>query len=214
MKKFNVAIDGPSGVGKSTIAKKIAEKYNMTHLDTGAMYRCIAYFMKNNPGDITTMLDHIDIQIKNNDVFLNNEDITSKIRNDEISILASDCAKIKEVRAFLVSKQKEIASNLGYILDGRDIGSVVLPDAEVKFYLTASAQVRAQRRFKEYQDKGMNVNYEHVLNDIERRDLQDSTRANSPLVKVEDAYELDTTSKSIEEVVNEACQYIESKVSV
>lgn len=214
MKKFNIAIDGPSGVGKSTIAKKIARQYNMIHLDTGAMYRCIAYFLKNNPGNIEEKLDQIQIQFDNNHVFLNQQDVTDEIRNEEISLLASDVAKNEKVRHFLVSKQREIAKNQGFILDGRDIGSVVLPDAQVKFYLSASAEVRAQRRFNEYQSKNIKVELKDLLNDIEKRDLQDSTRAHSPLIKVVDAYELDTSNKSIEEVIAEACEYIERKVQL
>lgn len=214
MKKFNIAIDGPSGVGKSTIAKKIARQYNMIHLDTGAMYRCIAYFLKNNPGNIEEKLDQIQIQFDNNHVFLNQQDVTDEIRNEEISLLASDVAKNEKVRHFLVAKQREIAKNQGFILDGRDIGSVVLPDAQVKFYLSASAEVRAQRRFNEYQSKNIKVELKDLLNDIEKRDLQDSTRAHSPLIKVVDAYELDTSNKSIEEVIAEACEYIERKVQL
>lgn len=214
MKKFNIAIDGPSGVGKSTIAKKIARQYNMIHLDTGAMYRCIAYFLKNNPGNIEEKLDQIQIQFDNNHVFLNQQDVTDEIRNEEISLLASDVAKNERVRHFLVAKQREIAKNQGFILDGRDIGSVVLPDAQVKFYLSASAEVRAQRRFHEYQSKNIKVELKDLLNDIEKRDLQDSTRAHSPLIKVVDAYELDTSNKSIEEVIAEACEYIERKVQL
>lgn len=214
MKKFNIAIDGPSGVGKSTIAKKIARQYNMIHLDTGAMYRCIAYFLKNNPGNIEEKLDQIQIQFDNNHVFLNQQDVTDEIRNEEISLLASDVAKNEKVRHFLVAKQREIAKNQGFILDGRDIGSVVLPDAQVKFYLSASAEVRAQRRFNEYQSKNIKVELKDLLNDIEKRDLQDSTRAHSPLIKVVDAYELDTSNKSVEEVIAEACEYIERKVQL
>lgn len=214
MKKFNIAIDGPSGVGKSTIAKKIARQYNMIHLDTGAMYRCIAYFLKNNPGNIEEKLDQIQIQFDNNHVFLNQHDVTDEIRNEEISLLASDVAKNEKVRHFLVAKQREIAKNQGFILDGRDIGSVVLPDAQVKFYLSASAEVRAQRRFNEYQSKNIKVELKDLLNDIEKRDLQDSTRAHSPLIKVVDAYELDTSNKSVEEVIAEACEYIERKVQL
>lgn len=214
MKKFNIAIDGPSGVGKSTIAKKIARQYNMIHLDTGAMYRCIAYFLKNNPGNIEEKLDQIQIQFDNNHVFLNQQDVTDEIRNEEISLLASYVAKNEKVRHFLVAKQREIAKNQGFILDGRDIGSVVLPDAQVKFYLSASAEVRAQRRFNEYQSKNIKVELKDLLNDIEKRDLQDSTRAHSPLIKVVDAYELDTSNKSIEEVIAEACEYIERKVQL
>lgn len=214
MKKFNIAIDGPSGVGKSTIAKNIAKQYNMIHLDTGAMYRCIAYFLKHHPGNIEEQLDDIKIHFEGDQVFLNDENVSKEIRNEEISLLASDIAKNENVRKFLVAKQREIAQDLGYILDGRDIGSVVLPDALVKFYLSASAQVRAERRFKEYQMKNIQIDFDELLKDIEKRDLQDSTRKHSPLVKVADAYELDTSNKTIEEVIGEASQYIESKVRV
>lgn len=178
------------------------------------MYRCIAYFLKNNPGNIEEKLDQIQIQFDNNHVFLNQQDVTDEIRNEEISLLASYVAKNEKVRHFLVAKQREIAKNQGFILDGRDIGSVVLPDAQVKFYLSASAEVRAQRRFNEYQSKNIKVELKDLLNDIEKRDLQDSTRAHSPLIKVVDAYELDTSNKSIEEVIAEACEYIERKVQL
>lgn len=209
--KFNIAIDGTSGVGKSSVAKLLAQHYTMNHLDTGAMYRAIAYFLKDEC-DIAQQLEKCCIELTNDKVILNGEDISNLIRNDAISMRASDISKNPIVRRFLVSQQQKIASKKGYILDGRDIGSVVLPEAEVKFFMIADASERATRRLKEYQSKGIACDYNEIYQNILLRDMQDSSREHSPLTQVVDAYLLDTTNKTIEEVVAEAIQYVESKV--
>lgn len=213
MMKFNIALDGPSGAGKSSIAKQIAQKYNLAHLDTGAMYRAIAYFFQNHE-DITILdgLKNIDLKIDKQKILLNGEDVSSKIRNDEIAALATKYAKLPEVRSFLIKKQQEIAQQKGYILDGRDIGSVVLPNAEIKFFLTADPKIRAERRFQEYKVKGMDVDFDTIYQDLIARDHENATRKHSPLIQVADAYLLDSSNKTIEEVVLEASNYIESKV--
>lgn len=212
--KFNIALDGPSGAGKSSIAKQLAKKYNLVHLDTGAMYRAIAYFFKNykKDMDITNALSKIKLSMEDNKVYLNEEDITNKIRNDEIASLATKYAKLEEIRTFLIAQQQKIASQKGYILDGRDIGSVVLPNAEIKFFLSADPKVRAERRYLEYKAKGMEVDFEKIYQDLVARDYENATRKHSPLIQVEDAYLLDSSNKTIDEVVEEASNYIESKV--
>ncbi len=209
--KFNIAIDGTSGVGKSSVAKQLAQHYTMNHLDTGAMYRAIAYFLKDEY-DLEQQLENCCIELTHDKVILNGEDISNLIRNDEISMRASDISKNPIVRRFLVSQQQKIALKKGYILDGRDIGSVVLPDAEIKFFMVADASERAMRRLKEYQSKGIACDYNEIYQNILLRDMQDSSREHSPLTQVVDAYLLDTTNKTIEEVVAEAIQYVESKV--
>lgn len=212
--RFNVAIDGTSGVGKSTIAKQLAKHYHMIHIDTGAMYRSIAYYLQEDDSDIEKKLNHINIELKQDEVWLNHENITDKIRNDRISLLASKYAKNPQIRSFLVKKQQEIAKSKGFILDGRDIGSVVLPDAEIKIFLEANATVRAKRRYQEYIAKGQDVTYTQVYEDIITRDEADYNRKESPLVKVNDAYVIDTSEKTIEEIVCLIETYIESKVKV
>ncbi len=218
MKPFNVAIDGPSGVGKSTIAKRIAEKYNMIHLDTGAMYRCVALYLKNNPVDLDNAdalkekLDEITIRFDGNTVYLNDVDVSKEIRANEISMYASKTSSYPLVREKLVALQQQVTSKKGYIVDGRDICSVVLPDAEVKIYLDASTQARAKRRYDEYISKGVEANYEEILKDIEQRDYQDTHREISPLIKTEDAAYIDTSNLEIEDVVKAVDDVIVSKI--
>ena len=218
MKPFNVAIDGPSGVGKSTIAKRIAEKYNMIHLDTGAMYRCVAYYLKNNPVDLDDpdalkqKLDEIHIRFDGNVVYLNDVDVSKDIRANEISMYASKTSSYPLVREKLVALQQQITSEKGYIVDGRDICSVVLPDAEVKIYLDASSQARAKRRYEEYISKGVEADYEEILKDIEKRDYQDTHREISPLIRTEDAAYIDTSDLGIEEVVEAVNNVILTKI--
>lgn len=218
MPKFNIAIDGPSGVGKSTIANLLADAYYMIHLDTGAMYRCVAYYLLKNKVDVNNekelldALENIDISFQEDQVFLNGENVSKEIRMNEISMAASKFSALNAVRKKLVSLQQQIAKNKGYILDGRDICSVVLPDAEVKIYMDASSKARAQRRYQEYISKGIDADYETIFQDIVARDYQDSHRENSPLQVAEDAQVIDTSDMTIEEVVEEIQKIIDEKV--
>lgn len=214
MNKINIAIDGPSGVGKSTIADLLAEKLEMTHLDTGAMYRCVAYYMLqnkvdlNNSEDLSNALNNIHISFDKGAVYLNQSNVSKEIRTNEISMATSKVATLPTVRKKMVSLQQEIAKDKGYILDGRDICSVVLPDAEIKIYMDASSKARAERRYKEYIQKGIEADYETIYQDIVARDYQDSHREISPLVQAEDAIRIDTSNSSIEQVVEEVLNII------
>lgn len=218
MPKFNIAIDGPSGVGKSTIANLLADEYHMIHLDTGAMYRCVAYYLlKKNVNvddqkELMEALDDIDISFQEDQVFLNGENVSKEIRMNEISMAASKFSALDPVRKKLVSLQQQIAKNKGYILDGRDICTVVLPDAEVKIYMDASSKARAQRRYQEYVSKGIDADYETIFQDIVARDYQDSHRENSPLRVADDAQVIDTSDMTIDEVVDEIKKMIDETV--
>lgn len=218
MAKFNIAIDGPSGVGKSTIANLLADEYHMIHLDTGAMYRCVAYYILKNNIDtenaeqLKQALNAIHITFDQDRVFLNDEDVTELIRMNEISMAASKFSALPAVRKKMVSLQQEIASHKGYILDGRDICTVVLPDAEVKIYMDASSKARAQRRYDEYISKGIDADYETIFQDIIARDYQDTHRENSPLQIAEDATVVDTSDMNIDEVVHTIKEIIDENV--
>lgn len=208
MANINIAIDGTSGVGKSTIADILAANNGMTHLDTGAMYRCVAlaiYRAQINLEDesaIQSILDQIKIEFDHGKVILNGEDVSKEIRTNDISNFTSKISAIAAVRSKLVDLQKDIAANKGYILDGRDICTTVLPDAEVKIFMSASAKARAQRRYDEYISKGVEADYDTIYNDIVARDYQDSHRSVSPLRKADDAIEVDTSTLTIDEVVH------------
>lgn len=206
--RMNIAIDGPSAAGKSTIAKLLAKTLHYSHLDTGAMYRCVAYASKvqnvnvDDENAVAEVMNHLNIRFdEQGKVYLNDEDVSLAIRTNDISMLTSKVSAYPAVRKGLVDLQRSIAKNKGYILDGRDIGSVVLPDAEVKIYMVASAQARAKRRYDEYIAKGIEADFEEILKDIEQRDYQDMNRAVSPLTKCDDATEIDTSNMSIDEVV-------------
>lgn len=218
-KRINIAIDGPSGAGKSTISELLAQKLEYAHLDTGAMYRAIALYCKNNnisaddETGIVAAIQEVELLMKNDgSVVLNGEDVSSLIRQNDISMLASAVSRHRLVRSAMVFKQQEITKGKGYIVDGRDIGTVVLPDAEVKFFLTATAADRALRRIKQYQEKGIEADYQQILKDIEERDYQDTHRANSPLRKADDAYEIDSSNMTLEEVVAACLQIILEKI--
>ena len=218
-KRINIAIDGPSGAGKSTISELLAQKLEYAHLDTGAMYRAIALYCKNNnisaddEAGIVAAIQEVELLMKNDgSVVLNGEDVSSLIRQNDISMLATAVSRHRLVRSAMVFKQQEITKGKGYIVDGRDIGTVVLPDAEVKFFLTATAADRALRRIKQYQEKGIEADYQQILKDIEERDYQDSHRANSPLRKADDAYEIDSSNMTLEEVVAACLQIILEKI--
>ena len=216
---YQIAIDGPSGSGKSTLAKGAAKKLNIMYLDTGAMYRtCALCSIKTgiDPKDeeaVKNMLETMDLKIKFEDgvqhMILNGEDVTGFIRTEEVSKAASNISTWPFVRTALVDMQRKIAADQSFVVDGRDIGSVVLPNAKYKFFLTASAEARAKRRFLELQEKGdNNQTYEEVLKDIIWRDKQDSERSASPLVKVDDAVEIDTSDIGIEETLDLLLSYI------
>lgn len=217
--KINIAIDGPSSAGKSTIAKAIAKKLGLIHIDTGAMYRACALAImeaKINPEDteaLQKLLDAIVIDFDScGHVLLNGIDVSKQIRNDVVSMKTSEISSIGIVRKKLVSLQQKIASKKGYILDGRDIGTVVLPDADVKIYMVASAECRAKRRYDEYVKQNQKVDYQEIYDSIVKRDYQDTHRKISPLKKADDAIELDTSNLSVDEVVAEVTKIIDDKL--
>ena len=208
---INIAIDGPSGAGKSTIAKSIAARKKITYLDTGAMYRAVGlkvYLTNSDMYDenqLSNILDNLDLDIKyvngEQKVFLDGKDVSKDIREHHISKLASDVSAIPACRLKLVDLQRRIAEKSDCVLDGRDIGTYVLPDANVKIFLTASPEVRATRRYKELLAKGQKVEYDKVLSDINERDKNDSSRAFAPLKKADDAVEIDSSDMTIEQVI-------------
>ena len=206
--KINIAIDGPGAAGKSTIAKCLAKKLNYVHLDTGAMYRSTAYKALQNhisledEEAVCKMLENTKIQLATDgSIFLDGEDVSDKIRTNEISLAASLVSKLANVRRMLVERQQEMAKEKGFIMDGRDIGTVVLKDAEVKIYMTATPMARAKRRYDQNIAKNISTgSIEEIAREIAERDLQDMTRENSPLKKADDAIEIDTSDMSIEEV--------------
>ncbi len=205
-----IAIDGPAGAGKSTVAKFLAKKLNIVYLDTGAMYRAIGLKVYDDGCEmsdhdrIKELLDAADIEIKYEDgtqtVWLDGKDVSKEIRLNHISKMASDVSAIPFVRVKLVEMQRKIASKQSTVLDGRDIGTVVFPNAEYKFFLTATVDERANRRYKELLEKGQNADLEIIKKEIEQRDYNDSHRVTSPLKKADDAIEIDTTGMNIEQV--------------
>ncbi len=217
--KINIAIDGPSAAGKSTIADLVAKKLGYTHLDTGAMYRAVAYsaLNKNIPFEdeekIVEMIHEMDLDmLPDGRVILDKEDISEKIRENEISMGASNVSKLEGCRKALVEMQQKICANGGYILDGRDIGTVVLKDAPVKLYMTASAESRAQRRVLQNMEKGIEADYQAILEDIIKRDYQDMHREFSPLTKAEDAIEIDTSNESLSQTFERVMKIIKEKL--
>ena len=211
-----IAIDGPAGSGKSTIAKLIAEDLGLVYLDTGAMYRLVTLKALNdgilgNLDKIIKMLDKLRIDIKENGFYLDDTNVSEEIRKPVVSENVSDIAAIREVREKMVDLQRKFSESKNVILDGRDIGTVVFPNADVKIFLIADAKERANRRYKELVSKGENVKIEEIYENILKRDKIDSTRKESPLKKANDAIEVDTTSKNIEEVKNEILYIIKQK---
>ena len=208
---YSIAIDGPAGAGKSTIAKAIAEDIGFIYVDTGAMYRAMAlYFLrqgidKTDENAINAVLDKVEITIRYEDgaqqVILNGENVSGLIRTEEVGNMASATSVYKKVREKLVELQKELARQADVIMDGRDIGTAVLPNAPLKVYLTASAHVRALRRWKELTEKGQTADLAKIEEDINERDYQDMHRENSPLVQAEDAVLVDSSEMTIDEVV-------------
>lgn len=219
MKAFNVAIDGPSGAGKSSIADAIALRYGLHHLDTGAMYRAIALYMNRlglqpqSSAALEQALESLSLNMtRDGRVLLNGEDVSEAIRDPQVSALASSFAALPAVRKKLVAMQKEIAENKGYILDGRDICDVVLPDAEVKIYLDAAPQARAKRRMLQDQQKGKEMPYEDVLKAIIERDRQDSNRKEAPLRISDAATVVDSSDLSFDETVEAIARLIEQSL--
>ena len=211
---INIAIDGPAGAGKSTIAKKVAAEKNFIYVDTGAMYRAVTLYALENGGivggivnedAIVALLDQIEISFRFNpargasDIYVNGEFVEGKIRTIEVSNFVSPVSSIGAVRTKLVAMQQQMGKKRGVVMDGRDIGTVVFPDAELKIYMTADAAVRAERRYEELKAKGDNVNYEEILENVISRDKADMSRAISPLRKADDALELDNSNMTIAE---------------
>lgn len=220
MKSYIVAVDGPAGSGKSTIAKLIAKKYNFTYLDTGAMYRMIAYYTiehnisLDDKAAINKMLDEVKLDIVGNQFFVDGKDVTELIRTPEVNAIVSEVAAIKEIRKKLVDLQRAIGNDKEIILDGRDTGTTVFPNADVKIFLLASPEIRAKRRLNEYKEKNTKITYEEVLESIKKRDHIDSTREESPLVMASDAKKVDSSDKNIEEVVAEISKYIDESYAI
>ena len=221
-KLISVAIDGPSGAGKSTVAKAIAAKFGFVYVDTGAIYRTVglavqrAGLASDAAEAIVALLPSLNIDISYDGegtqrMLLNGEDVSAEIRTPKSSLYASDVSKLPEVRAFLMELQRGMARRHSVIMDGRDIGTVVLPEAEVKIFLTADAAVRAKRRWLELQAKGTADSFEQVLRDIEYRDQQDSSRAAAPLKPAEDAVLLDSSAMGFEQTVAAVSALIEEK---
>ena len=221
--KVNIAIDGPSGAGKSTIAKAAAKKLGFIYVDTGALYRSVALNAirsgvkdTKNKEEVVPTLSGLNVSLRFVDgeqrVFIGDCDVSEAIRQNEVSMAASNVSAIPEVRDFLFSLQRNIASENDCIMDGRDIGTVVLPDAQVKIFLTASPEERAARRYKELVEKGSSVNYKDVLEDLIKRDYNDSHRAVAPLKPAEDSVILDTPGFTLEKSVNEIIRIIKEKI--
>lgn len=210
MKAINIALDGPAAAGKSTIAKRVAAQLGMIYVDTGAMYRAITYYYLNNKErftDFTSLISEIDLRLgydaeKGQRVFLNDNDVTDFLRENDVTQNVSYVSSIKEVRQFLVQVQQKLAADKRIVMDGRDIGTTVLPDAEVKVYMIASVEERAERRYKDNQERGIESSIEQLKKDIAERDAYDMNREISPLKKAEDAIEIDTTGLSIEQVTD------------
>ncbi len=221
---FSIAIDGPGGAGKSSIAKAVAKKLDILYVDTGALYRTIGLFVRRNdvnPKDgeaVAALLPEIKIEVKYESgaqhTYLNGEDPGDAIRTPEMSMYASAVSAIPAVRAFLLETQKEIARHNSVIMDGRDIGTVILPEAEVKIFMTASAECRAQRRYKELCDKGQSVRYEDVLAEMNARDGADSSRKIAPTKQAEDAVLLDNSELDFEQSVEAVLDIVRRRVAL
>lgn len=218
---YKISIDGPSGAGKGCVAKSISERLGVLNIDTGAMYRAFALYCNRNNIDVqdenavvqalsqvNINLETVNSEIK---VILNGEDVSSYIRNEQIGYLASKVSTFIQVREYMKNKQRTLADEHNVVTEGRDIGSVVFPDAELKIYLTADVETRAERRYKDLLLKNKEITFEQVLEDIKRRDFSDTTRAISPLVKTEDMIEIDNTNMSKEQVVERVLELVKEK---
>lgn len=214
--KISVAIDGPAGAGKSTIAKLVGKKFNLMYINTGAMYRAVALLAKRNNIETTnidsliTMIDSMEMHFENDDLILDGTNIQNEITLPEISEIVSNYASIPEVRSKLVTLQRKMSEKYNVIMDGRDIGTVVLKDSKFKFFLTATPEERARRRYTELINRGLDVDYNKLLEDIIKRDHIDSTRAVDPLRKADDAIEIDSSNYNINEVTEIICNFIEN----
>lgn len=220
-KKYVIAIDGPSATGKGVLAKNVASKLGITYIDTGAMYRAVGlYFYEKglelNETNIKNNIDNINIDIyyENSEmkILLNNRDVSEQIRTNVISMMASDVSKFTIVREKLVEMQRKMGSSKSVVLEGRDIGTVVFPNADIKFYLTASVEERARRRQRDLEKKGEIIDIETVKSELETRDYNDMNREVSPLKKADDAILVDTTSLSIQDTVDKVISLIEERV--
>lgn len=229
MKKITIAIDGFSSTGKSTLAKQLAKELGYAYVDTGAMYRAVTYFAMNNNWvndtnlniqQIVDNLANINLEFRFNEqlgfaeMFLNNVNVENEIRTIEVSRCVSKIAEISEVRAMLVKQQQQMGKNKAVVMDGRDIGTVVFPDAELKLFMTASAETRAQRRFDELVEKGQMITFEDVLQNVQERDYIDTHRDDSPLVKAADAIEIDNSSMSKDEQFNLVLLMVNEKLNL
>lgn len=215
--KLRIAIDGPSGAGKSTIAKEVAKLMDIDYIDTGAMYRAIGYKLAKegidlkNKNTLSKILNDTEIDFECGNTILDGVIVNDKIRTPEASKMASICSALPEVREKLVLLQRKMGQTKSVVMDGRDIGTNVLTDAEYKIFMTASAEERAERRFKELLDKGESITFEQVLKDIIQRDHNDTTRELNPLKKADDAIELNTTGMNISEVTDKIINIIRDK---
>lgn len=219
---ISIAIDGPSGAGKSTISRKAAEKFGFIYVDTGAIYRTIGLATKirgvslDDTAAVIELLPTLEIELKYNDageqhMYLDGNDVSRDIRLPEVSMLASKVSAIPAVREFLVDMQRGMAEKYDVIMDGRDIGTVILPNADLKIFLTADVRDRARRRYEELRAKGMEKPFDEVLAEMEKRDEQDTQRAAAPLKAAEDAVLLDTSGNTLEESIDEVCRLISEK---
>ena len=225
MKHYSIAIDGPSGAGKSTLARTLAEKFGFLYVDTGAIYRTVGLFMSRmgvDPKDadaVTARLPELQVKLSHADdglqhMYLNGEDVTEEIRTPEVSMAASAVSAHPSVRAFLLDAQRDLAKQQSVVMDGRDIGTVVLPDADVKIFLSASSQERAWRRTLELSKRGTPKPYEEVLAEMEQRDRDDETRAAAPLRQADDAVALDNSTLTFQETVEVAEQIIRERLQL
>lgn len=218
---IKIAIDGPSGAGKSTVAKALAAKMGIVYVDTGALYRTVGYaavtagISTKDAKALEALLPTIKVDVRYENgvqcVYLNGENLGDKIRRPEISMAASDVSAIPAVRAFLLDTQRDIAKRNSVVMDGRDIGTVILPDADVKIFMVASPEARAERRTKELAEKGIAANYEDVLREMKERDAQDSGRAIAPAIPAPDAVHLDNSGMTVEQSVEAVVAIIEQK---
>ena len=219
---MQIAIDGPSGAGKSSVAKAVAARLGIVFVDTGALYRTVGYYVRSrgvsreDTDGIVNCLPHIKIEVRYEDgaqhVYLNGEDLGDRIREPEISMYASAVSAVPAVRSFLLDTQRDIAAKNSVIMDGRDIGTVILPNADVKIFMTASDEARARRRTLELQAKGMNVKYEDVLREMRERDHNDSTREVAPAVAADDAVLLDNSGMTVEESADAVIALVQKRM--
>lgn len=215
MSKINITIDGPAAAGKSTIAKIVANRLNYKYLDTGAMYRAVTLYSLNLSESLTKS-NITDAKInfsESGDVFLNDTNVSKDIRNSEVTNKVSSIASIDFVRDYLVDMQREIATDKGIVMDGRDIGTVVIPDAELKIYLTASPEIRAKRRLIEEEARGNNITLDNLIKEIIARDENDMNREHSPLKKAESAIEINTDNMTIDEVASAILNYARERIN-